>query len=273
MTTPRHDPIPPTWRVVVTLCLLALGCAGVLTLGSWIQSAPPASALSCGTALWCSGAGNTGDGVDLWRGITRPGNGGGPVDQDHGGGTSESPDESPCVRPATSPGSCGRDPVFAVPGPENPRRPNLSLYDLRHVVPQSPGLTTEPAGWSIVNLPTNLIGFASPHLRRATVLGYAVEVEFIPRSYSWTYGDGGTAVGGTPGETWAHLGVGEFGVTPTAHVYRSAGQFSLSLAVGYAARYRYTDEGWRWVQGLVTARSAPVSLLLGSFDRALVSLR
>lgn len=272
MTTARRGPIPPSWRAVVSLCLTALGCAGVLTVGSWTSSVAPAIALSCGTAPSCGGAGNTGSGVDLWRGITRPGDGGGSGSGGSGASSGQTPRPS-CTPQAIPPPSCIRDPISAVPGPTDPGRPSLSLFDLRHVVPQTPGLATEPAGWSVVNLPTNIVGFASSHLRHATVLGYDVDVMFIPVSYFWTYGDGHTLAGGTPGDTWEHLGVGEFGPTPTAHVYRSPGRFTLSLIVGYVAQYRYSGESWRAVDGLVSAASHPVSLVLGSFDRALVGLR
>jgi hypothetical protein len=155
--------------------------------------------------------------------------------------------------------------------PDQPEVPEVNLDDLQRFVPENPTIATQPAGWTVAGLPTNMLAGARRHVLAGTVLGLPVEVAFDPAGYRWHFGDGTSASTTSPGATWQAAGVREFSPTPTSHTYVNPGTYTARVEAVYRVSYRFSGFSWQEVSGEVTAQSGPATLVTARFDRALVS--
>lgn len=133
--------------------------------------------------------------------------------------------------------------------------PDVTVSDLASFRPATPRLTGEPAGFAVVGMPANLVAAASVQSIPGTLLDWDVTVRFTPISYEFDHGDGTTEIRATGGATWAQLGQAQLTPTPTSHVYRERGTYSVSVTVRYAAAVDFGTGTWRPVPGYVTATS------------------
>ena len=136
------------------------------------------------------------------------------------------------------------------PGGDAATRP-VTLSDIRHFRPTSPGLASEPEGWGIVGLPVNFVADAPTQLLHGTVLGIPADVRFTPTRFHWDYGDGATAVTATAGGAWADLAVAEFSTTTTSHSYAHVGSFLVGLGVEHRVHYRLSGGPWLPIDGVL----------------------
>ncbi|MDL9980627.1 hypothetical protein [Microbacterium candidum] len=127
--------------------------------------------------------------------------------------------------------------------------------DLASFVPNKASLTIEPDGIGIVGAPTNIVADVGTHTLTGTLFDRPVTVRFTPAAYSFDYGDGTTAKTGRGGSTWSALHQAQLTSTPTSHVYRARGTFTVSTRVVYDAAVDWGDGVWYDVIGQV--RSAP----------------
>ncbi len=255
-------------RIFTTVALLLTAtCASLATL------ADPAQAVS--------GVINN-DGVDVGDQWTSPGQGGSPGDGGSpgaGGGGWLGPyrpgipwsiAHAYCVALIVPPDWCATlEPVDPIP--ESPALPDLTLSDIAHVEPQSPTLSTQPNGWSVVGVETNLIANIQAHSVFTVVHGLDVEVRFTPVHYEWMFGDGLTAATDVPGAPWSVLGVPEFARTATSHRYGSATPVVPHVDVTYSIDYRWPAHTWVDINGtLMRGADAPV-VFVQNADTVLVT--
>ncbi len=144
--------------------------------------------------------------------------------------------------------------------------PDVTIEDLASFRPAEPSLTGEPAGFGIVGMPTNLVATASTQDIAGTLFDWDVTVRFTPAWYLFDHGDGTSARTPTGGATWESLGVAQFTPTPTTHVYRDRGEFTVGVEVQYTAAVDFGSGAWRVVPGYVTAPG-------GSYDLRVVDVR
>ncbi|MGV8912838.1 MAG: PKD domain-containing protein [Rhodoglobus sp.] len=154
-------------------------------------------------------------------------------------------------------------PVDAATGP-------VSISDIATFRPQAPAAGMQPNQWMIVGLDTNFYATASTHIVDGTLFGGTAQVRFTPVSYRWDYGDGNTATLSSPGTTWAKYKIAEFDPTPTSHTYDNAGNYTITLAVTYAAEYRVAGSSWRSVIGTLTIVAPPLNATAGHATTVLV---
>ena len=226
------------------------------------------SVFSCVTPASAVSGIINGDGVDVSDQWTLPGDDGSPGSEGSPGGGSWLGPYRPhipwelahayCVALIVPPSWCASlEPTD--PTPEQPALPNLDFSDVSHVEPESPVLTTQPSGWSVVGVETNLITHIQMHSVTTTVRGMQVEVRFTPIRYDWTFGDGTTASTTVPGAEWSVLGVPEFARTPTSHRYMLARDVTPHVDVIYAIDYRWPEHAWRDIEGTLSrGADAPV---------------
>ena len=243
-----------------------------------------AGAVSCAPATVCHGAGISDGGLDIWAGIrypSRPGVPGSPATPGSDGyrgpfrfGIEPYPvfvgDVTPavCALFQVLPWYCPRP---GEPGtPDQPAVPELSIDDLQRFVPESPTIATQPAGWTVAGLHTNMLAGARRHVRSGLVLGWPVDVAFVPVAYRWSYGDGASGETASAGATWQTSGVSEFAHTVTSHVYLNPGTYAARVAAVYRVSYRFSGFSWVDVTGEVAAESGPATVVVARFDRALV---
>ncbi|TPW73073.1 hypothetical protein [Schumannella sp. 10F1B-5-1] len=85
------------------------------------------------------------------------------------------------------------------------------MSDIATFIPQKPTARTEPNGWGVRGLDTNVIASAPQHTVDGTLLGATAQVRFTASGYRFDYGDGtparATTVGGN---TWAKQGLRAF---------------------------------------------------------------
>lgn len=150
------------------------------------------------------------------------------------------------------------------PAESTPGTPGITIRDVATFRPELALLNSEPNGWAVRGLATNVFATGGSSIRSGTLLGAQAEVRFTPIAWQFDYGDGtaprSTA---TPGATWQALGLGEFDDTPTSHVYESAGTFTVTLLVDYAAEYRLDGAGpYSPIPGTLAILSAPIQLVV-----------
>ncbi|WP_231604983.1 PKD domain-containing protein [Salinibacterium sp. SWN139] len=146
----------------------------------------------------------------------------------------------------------------------------LSITDIAAFRPQPPTAGMQPNQWMIVGLDTNFYANTSAHTVDGTLFGDTAQVRFTPIAYGWDYGDGTTASLGTPGKTWAKNKIAEFDPTPTSHVFEESGNYTITLAVTYAAEYRVAGSSWQNVVGTLTIVAPPLTATAGHATTVLV---
>lgn len=147
--------------------------------------------------------------------------------------------------------------------PNSPCDPTFVVHisDLVNFVPEQPTAVMEPDGWAVIGLPVNIVAAASAHTLSGDLLGWPAQVRFTPVRFQWDYGDGTHATTTTGGASWAALDVPEFSETATSHIFRTRGNWTVSVAVAYAADYRFADEPWKRIGGTLAVSSAPLTAL------------
>ena len=147
----------------------------------------------------------------------------------------------------------------------------ITLSDLANFVPQAASLTSQPRGWTVVNLNTNFIAGASIHVVSGSLFGNSAEVRFTPHAYDWSYGDGGTQTTSIAGSRWDALGLREFSPTATSHVYGSLGSFTTAVSVRYGAEYRIGNGAWIPVEGEVSSSATTTVVIVQNADTVLAA--
>jgi hypothetical protein len=167
-------------------------------------------------------------------------------------------------------GDCAGDPSVPPQEQEEPAAPVVvTLRDIASFRPATPGNGMEPGGWAIEGLPANFVAAASVEVVSGTLLGQPADVRFTPVGYRWVHSDGAAVESGTPGATWATLGQREFTPTSTSHVYATAGEYTVELAVVLRAEYRFGGSPWRSIAGTLTIAGEPQRVLVGEVDTVL----
>jgi hypothetical protein len=218
----------------------------------------PAIAVSCTAAQITSGTcsvggGTTGDGVDLWGNASWGGTD--PGDSDGG------PDECPIVVN----GQCeGSSPPKGGSGP-------TTVRDLESFRPRSPQQFVEPDGWSIRHVPTNFWSNAAIHVVSGQLLGNPAHVRFTPVLYRRYFGDGQRNTSTHRGASLRELGQSPWTRTATSHSYNDAGNYRVRLVVWYTAEFRFGNQDWRDLDGMVTTNGNDIQLVVVSTDTVLVA--
>ncbi|TAL41943.1 MAG: hypothetical protein EPN91_09430 [Salinibacterium sp.] len=146
----------------------------------------------------------------------------------------------------------------------------VTMSDIAAFRPNPGKDVMQPNGWMIVGLDTNFYSTAGTHIVDGTLLGRPASVRFIPVAWHWRYGDGHSAVRSTGGTTWARLGVEEFDKTPTSHIYRNPGTYTIRLAVEFRAEYKYSGNAWIPVVGTLTIPVNDLKATAGGAQTVLV---
>jgi hypothetical protein len=134
----------------------------------------------------------------------------------------------------------------------------VTISDIASFAPRAAVQFMQPDRWMVVGLPTNFYAQIDRHVVSGTLLGQPADVRFTPRAYNWSYGDGTTALSGTPGNTWQALGLAEFDPTATSHVYTVEGTYVIDLTVLYTAEYRWAGGAWTPIAGRVELPANPL---------------
>lgn len=229
----------------------AINNNGVDVSDQWITPGSPGSSGS-------GGAGGSSSGGGGWLGPYKP-------------GIPWSMRGVYCVALVVTPTWCGASSDPVDPTPAEPAIPSLTLDDLAHVEPQSPTMATQPAGWSVVGVHTNLVAHIETHVVSTVVIGRDVDVQFTPIRYDWSFGDGDTRTTETAGATWEQLGVAEFSQTATSHRYRSAGPVTPDVIVTYSVAYRWAGGDWIPLDGTLTRSASAPLVFVQNADTVLVT--
>jgi hypothetical protein len=197
--------------------------------------------------------------------------GGGRVPENRPAGSSDSttPQDDDCP-PGALPAACED---FGVVDPSKPSRPGgaVTIHDLRDFRPAAGVDHAQPNGWAIVGLDANFYATVPPETQHGRLLGERADVRFIPVSWRWTYGDGASAAKTTAGTTWTAQGEQEFDPTPTSHVYRVKGSYTVSLEIEFSAEYRYAASVWTPVAGTIAVAANRLAVTAITVKTVLVS--
>ena len=145
--------------------------------------------------------------------------------------------------------------------------PAFTAEDFRRLPLTPPALTIQPNRAEVlVNMATITWTDPTPQLLVTDLLGYTVEVQATPTSYTWDYGDGSPPLVTTsPGHPWPDHDV--------AHTYARPGTFTITLTTTLTGTYRMAGTTtWLPVTGTatttttsppITAVDAPSRLVAG----------
>lgn len=143
------------------------------------------------------------------------------------------------------------DPATGVPGAEAIAA--SVAYEFRRLPLVSGGIVIQPPqGWTLVNVETIVLTDPTPQTFEVTLLGVDVTVVARPTGYSWSFGDDSPAlVTADPGAPWPDQRL--------THVYRSAGQRSITLTTQWSGAFRVAGtSAWLPITGTaVTVEAAP----------------
>lgn len=152
----------------------------------------------------------------------------------------------------------------APPPPDAPAgTPGITIRDVASFRPELAVLASEPNGWAVRGLDANVLATGGSSTRTGELFGITAEVRFTPVAYTFDYGDGSAPLNtATPGATWEALGLAEFDPTATSHVYDSAGTYTVTLLVDYAAEYRVGGGAFIPIPGTLAIASAPIDIVV-----------
>ena len=152
----------------------------------------------------------------------------------------------------------------APPPPAAPAgTPGVTIRDVASFRPELAVLRSEPDGWAVRGLDANILATGGSSTRTGELFGITAEVRFTPVAYTFDYGDGSVPLStATPGATWEALGLAEFDPTPTSHVYDSAGTYTVTLLVDYAAEYRVGGGAFIPIPGTLAIPSAAIDIVV-----------
>jgi hypothetical protein len=159
--------------------------------------------------------------------------------------------------------------LMAGPGHPEPVE-SVTLADIEQFRPEAGIDSMEPNGWAIVDLDANFFATSSSHVIDGALFGQAASVRFTPVAWRWDYGDGTSLTAGDPGASWEALGLGEFDPTPTSHVYRLSGTYSITLHVEYAVEYRFATSPWVAIVGTLSLATNTLEATVGDAQTVLV---
>ena len=151
-----------------------------------------------------------------------------------------------------------RDPSDAGPVQPQQQRRTLTWQNVLSAVRRVgvPGGTVHAPRFTLVNLETTFWTDPQPVDRSITVIGFDVDVQITPSSYTWHWGDGTTDTTETPGRP--------FPATDVTHTYVHATDegppLEVSVDVTYSARYRVNGGEWQAIPETITIPGAPTSL-------------
>jgi hypothetical protein len=264
----------------VTTAFLVFVFATSIMVPDLVHAAPAGCSAFQAQATGCSGAQASGNSVDVWANQTTngAGSGGGSrggTDARSGGaaGTWHGPVpysiSSPwspgyqqqvtnrCYLFLTRPVSCFPQAVVVSPPVVEAVfvAPTITVGDITSFSPTPPTLSSEPQGWAVVGLESNMIATTGQHVATGQLLGAAAEVRFTPLSFDFTYGDGASRGSPSPGASWAAQGLPEFAPTSTSHIYSQTGSYLASVRVGFTLEYRWGSGAWTPIEGRVHANA------------------
>lgn len=265
-------------KLLLTTSVL-LGLVGSVFAGNAASALSATCSSAAAVAGICTSAQTNNNSIDVWARNTTPGGStAGVVPAGRTDGVRK-PRVTPYYFPSSFAFKCL---ALSAPSPECRRTPvapavapvtyaPIALTDLANFVPQAASISSQPRGWTVVNLNTNFIAAASTHVVTGSLFGRATEVRFTPHAYDWNYGDGATQTTGVPGARWDSLGLREFAPTATSHVYAAVGTYSTTVAVRYGAEYRVGGGSWIPVTGEVTSAATTAVTIAQSADTVLVA--
>lgn len=124
--------------------------------------------------------------------------------------------------------------------------PTFTAEDFRRLPLTPPPLTIQPArAEHLVNMPTIVYTTPTPQLLTTDLLGYLVEVEATPTTYTWDFDDTTVLTTTTPGHPYPDHDV--------AHPYAHPGTYTITLTTTWTGRYRLAGTTtWATVTGTAT---------------------
>lgn len=156
----------------------------------------------------------------------------------------------------------------AAPAP--PALPPITMNDLAAFAPDPVTTVGEPGNVGISGMPMNFVATASTHTRTGAIFGVPITVRFTPSGFDFRYGDGLSASTTTGGQSWAALGQAQFTPTPTSHVYKARGTYSVDVDVRYTAEIDI-GLGWFPVTGELTTDGPSRNIRIFEAHTALVA--
>ena len=158
------------------------------------------------------------------------------------------------------------DPTEPAPG-----LPPVTITDLAAFTPHQATFAADPAGFGLMNAPTNFVATATTHTIPGTLFDTPVTVRFTPTEYRFDYNDNTPIVTrSTGGTTWEALGQQQFTPTPTSHTYRAKGTYTPTVQTTYTAEVTLDNTTWYPVTGTLTTPPTPAALRIYQAHTALV---
>ncbi|MDR2255120.1 MAG: hypothetical protein LBE25_03835 [Arthrobacter sp.] len=150
----------------------------------------------------------------------------------------QTPNNAPAAPPQVTPGHVQQQ-MASLPIPASTLRSQLNGFSLR-------------------NANTNIYADGSSHTLNATILGQPVTITVTPVRYDFSYGDGTSKSSTSPGGPLKDDGFDT--PTPTGHVYKETGAYSVSLTTHYSGTFSVNGGPAQAIPGTAGVPSTPLAL-------------
>lgn len=148
---------------------------------------------------------------------------------------------------------CGNQIWKLITKPKKPAKPRKYTKPRKYknnftVVPDKPAISNLTGVNLSIGQSANFMSLARRHTRNRLLLWYPAQVRFVPKTFTWNFGDGVTGFGSNPSHLWKKLGT-----------------YSVKALIGYSVKYRIIGHtGWIALPGLVRAYSSPLTVKVGA---------
>jgi hypothetical protein len=157
------------------------------------------------------------------------------------------------------------------PGDAGDVRRNITWQDVVSAIRKVGVPTAEVSapGYTLVNLDTTFYTDPAQFTRTLSIIGYTVDVEVTPATYTWHWGQGETTTTDTPGRPYPSTDV-----THTFVRHTPKGQpLSVSVDVGWVARYRVDGGAWINIPETITVPGPATTIPVRQASAVLVEGR
>ncbi|WP_417218705.1 PKD domain-containing protein [Arthrobacter sp.] len=162
---------------------------------------------------------------------------------------------------------CDSEPEMAIPGIKDDVA-KVTPARFRQLPILSSKIESQPHSFSLRNGFAHMYASSKNQNFNITLDDQSVRIRAIPTSYAWSYGDGNTRVLKEPGAPLAEHSFSE--ETPTSHVYKETGDFSVGLTTRFRGEYSTEGGPWTPIPGTANVPSEPMPMSVWRTKKLLV---
>ncbi|MER8025135.1 hypothetical protein SLW73_09150 [Glutamicibacter protophormiae] len=130
-------------------------------------------------------------------------------------------------------------------------------------------ISSDPDGFSLKNGNTHFWAIRRTQEFQSNFSGSDVRIKAIPIQWNWSYGDGTTRSLNFPGEAAPEHTLHD--ETPTSHVYKETGPYSVGVTTLYRGEFSVDGGPWQRIPGQAAIPSTPIQMDVWKTKKELIA--